>query len=83
VAVAGPATMEPKFLTPLHQHEDHATGQSVGAPNIKSLPIHNNMLRTLTAVEQFMREFNGTVSEEEIIVEITKIISNLMKQNDY
>jgi hypothetical protein len=29
-----------------------------------------------------MTEFNGAVSEEEKIVAITKIVSNLMKHND-
>jgi hypothetical protein len=41
------------------------------------------MLRTVAAVQQFMTEFNGAVSEKEKIVAITKIISNLMKQNDH
>jgi hypothetical protein len=30
-----------------------------------------------------MTEFNGAMSEEEKIVAITKIVSNLMKQNDH
>jgi hypothetical protein len=30
-----------------------------------------------------MIEFNGAVSEKEKIVAITKIVSNLMKQNDH
>jgi hypothetical protein len=38
------------------------------------------MLRTVAAVQQFMTEYNGAVSEEEKIVTITKIISNLMKK---
>jgi hypothetical protein len=41
------------------------------------------MLRTVTAVQLFMTEFNGAVSEEEKIVAITKIVLNLMKQNDH
>jgi hypothetical protein len=41
------------------------------------------MLRTVTVVQQFMTEFNGAVSEEEKIVAITKIILNLVKQNDH
>jgi hypothetical protein len=44
VAVAGPATMEPRVPVPLHQHEQHA-GQSVGTPNVNSLPLDNNTLR--------------------------------------
>jgi glutamate mutase epsilon subunit len=59
---------------PLHQHEDHAIGQSVGAPNVNSLPIYNNMLRIVNAVQQFMTEYNGAMSEEERIVVITKIV---------
>jgi hypothetical protein len=58
---------------PLHQHEQHA-GQSGGAPNVNSLPLDNSMLRTVAAVQQFMTEFNGAMSEEENIVEITKIV---------
>jgi hypothetical protein len=34
------------------------------------------MLRILAAVQQFMTEVNGAVSEEEKIVAITKIILN-------
>jgi hypothetical protein len=47
------------------------------------LPLNNNMLRTVTVVQQFMIEFNGAVSEEEKIMAITKIILNLMKQSDH
>jgi hypothetical protein len=41
------------------------------------------MLRIVTAVQQFMIEFNGAVSEEEETVAITKIFLHLMKQNDH
>jgi hypothetical protein len=58
-------------------------GQSVRAPNVNSLPLDNSMLRIVAAVQQFMSEFNGAVSEEEKIVATTKIVSNLMKQNDH
>jgi hypothetical protein len=40
-------------------------------------------LRTVTAVQQFMAEFNGGVSEEEKIMVITKVVSNLVKQNNH
>jgi hypothetical protein len=80
--MAGPATMEPRVPVPLHQHELHA-GQSVVAPNVNSLPLDNSMLRIVAAVQQFMAEFNGAVLEEEKIVVITKIVSNLMMQNDH
>jgi hypothetical protein len=64
MAVAGPATMSPRVLVPLHQHEQHA-GQSVGAPNVNSLPPDNSILRIVAAVQQLKTEFNGAVSEEE------------------
>jgi hypothetical protein len=41
------------------------------------------MLRTVTAVQQFMTEFNGAVSEEEKTAAITKSVFNLMKQNEH
>jgi hypothetical protein len=47
------------------------------------LPLDNSMLRILTVVQQFMTEFSGAASEEEKIVTVTKIFSNLMKQNDH
>jgi hypothetical protein len=52
-------TEGPCALTPTR-----TAGQSVGAPNVNSLPL-NNMWRILTAVQQFMAEFNGAMSEEE------------------
>jgi hypothetical protein len=79
VAVVGPATLEPRVPVPLHQQEQQATGQSVGAPNVNSLPLDNNMLRIVTIVHQLMTEFNGAVSEEGKIVAITKIVSHLKK----
>jgi hypothetical protein len=41
------------------------------------------MFRIVAAVQQFMTEFNGAVSEEEKIVAMSKIFSNIMKQNDH
>jgi hypothetical protein len=42
------------------------------------------MLRIVAAVQQFIIEVNGAMSEEEEkIVAITKIVSYLMKQNDH
>jgi hypothetical protein len=38
----------------LNQHEQHA-GQSIGAPNVNSLPLDNSMLRIVTVVQQFDR----------------------------
>lgn len=54
----------------------------LGAPNIKSLPL-DNMFRRVITVQQFMTEFNVAVSEKGKIVAITRIILNLMKQNDH
>jgi hypothetical protein len=45
--------------------------------------IDDSMLRIVAGVQQFVTEFSGAVSEEEKIVAITKIVSNLIKQNDY
>jgi hypothetical protein len=52
-------------------------------PDVNSLPLDNSMLRIVAAVQQFMSEFIGAVSEEEKIVAITKIVSNLRKRNDH
>jgi hypothetical protein len=49
------------------------------ASSVSSQPL-DNMLRVVTAVQQIMTEFNGSLSEEENIVAITKIVLNLMKQ---
>jgi hypothetical protein len=46
------------------------------------LPLDNSMLRIVPAAQQFMTEFNGAMWEEKIVA-ITKIVSNLMKQNDH
>jgi hypothetical protein len=72
MAVASPAMMEPRVRVPLQQHEQQETGQSVGGPNVNSLHLKNSILRIVAAVQQFMTEFNGAVSEEEKIVAITK-----------
>jgi hypothetical protein len=39
------------------------------------------MMRVVTVVQQIMTEFSGAVAEEDKIVDITKIILKLMKQN--
>jgi hypothetical protein len=41
------------------------------------------MMRVVTVVQQIMTELSGAVSEEDKIVAITKIVSNLMKQADH
>jgi hypothetical protein len=68
--------MEATVPAPLHQHEQQAACQSVWAPD------HTRMLRTVTAIQQFMAEFNDAVSEVEKTVVTTNIVLNLMKQND-
>jgi hypothetical protein len=60
-----------------------ASYRSVGAPHVNSLPLDCSMLRIVTAVQQFMTEFKGAVSEEEKTVAIRKIVLNLMKQDDH
>jgi hypothetical protein len=78
-----PATLATRVPMPLRQQAEHATGQSVEATNVNSLPLDNSTLWTVTVVQQFMTEFNGALSEEEKIVAITKIVLNLMKQSDH
>jgi hypothetical protein len=82
VAVTDPATVEKRVPEPLRQHEQQATGQSVGAPNVNSSPL-DNMLRIVTVVQQFVTEFKGSVSEEEKTVITTKLFLNLMKENNH
>jgi hypothetical protein len=41
------------------------------------------MMRIVAAAQQFVTEFNGAVSEEEKIMAMSKIVSNLLKQNDH
>jgi hypothetical protein len=77
--VAGPPA-KAKSNTPASAQQQEA-GQSVRSPIISSQPL-DNMLRVVTAVQQIMTEFNGAVSEEDKIVVITKIVLNLMKQDD-
>jgi hypothetical protein len=62
--------------------QQQKTGQSVRAQNTNSQPL-GNMLRVVTVVQKVMTEINGTVSEEEKIVAITKIVLNLMKQDGH
>jgi hypothetical protein len=83
VAVAGPATMEPRLPADLPQHEHQTTGQSVRAPNVRSLPLDKMLKVVVAVVQQIMKEFNGPLLEEAIIVAITKIVLNLMEQNGH
>jgi hypothetical protein len=75
--------MEPRVPVTLHQHEQQATGQSVGAPNVNSSPLDNSVLRIVTVLLQFLTEFKGAVSEEKKIVDITKIFLNLIKPLEF
>jgi hypothetical protein len=83
VDVAGADTMEPRVPAPLPQHEQETTGQSVGAPNVNSLPLDQMLRAVVTVVQHFIVEFNGAVLEEAKIVVITKIVLNLMEQNGH
>jgi hypothetical protein len=61
VPVADPATVEkPSVPAPVWQQN---AGQSVLAPDIKSLPM-DNIFRVVPVIQQIMTEFNGAVSEE-------------------
>jgi hypothetical protein len=64
------------------QNQQQNTGQSVPASNVNSLPL-DNMLRAITVVQQIMTELSGAVPKKDQIVAITKIVLNLMEQNDH
>jgi hypothetical protein len=83
VAVAGPATIEPRVPVALPQHENQTTSQSDRAPDIKSLPRDKMLKVAETVVEQIMTESNNAVLEEAKILAITKIFINLMEQNSH
>jgi hypothetical protein len=55
-------------------------GQSVPAPIVNSEPQYK-AFRALAVVEQIMRELKGAVSEEEMVLAITKIVITLMKED--
>jgi hypothetical protein len=80
--MAAPGAPQPRISAPPPLPKQQATCQSVPAPNVNSSPTVN-MLRVVTVVQQIMTEFNGSVSEEQKIVAITKIVLNLMKQNGH
>jgi hypothetical protein len=79
VAVAGPATTEPRVPEALSQHEQ----QTTEAPNTNSLPLDKMLKVVVMVVQQIMTEFNGAASEEAKIVAITKIVLNLMEQTGH
>jgi hypothetical protein len=64
VAVAGPATMEPRVPVALPQHEQQITGQLVRAPHVNSLYLEKMLKAVVAIVEQIMKGFNGAVLEE-------------------
>jgi hypothetical protein len=77
-AAAASATMDqPRVQIPPKWQEE---GQSVPAPTVNSLPL-DNMVRVVTAVQQFMTEFNDAVSKEAKIQAISKTAPTLMEQN--
>jgi hypothetical protein len=41
------------------------------------------MFRAVTAVQQIITAFNGAVSEETKIMDITKMVLNIIKQNGH
>jgi hypothetical protein len=68
--------MEPRVPVALPRHEQQATGESVRATNINSLPL-DKMLK----VSQCLMD--GAVLEETKIVAIIKIVLNHIEQNDH
>jgi hypothetical protein len=66
--------------TSLEAHPATST-KSLQAPNVNTLSL-NNMFKVVTMVfQRIMTELSGAESEEDRIVAITKIVSELMKQN--
>jgi hypothetical protein len=65
----------------LAPEELQQTGQSVKATNVYSLSLDKMLKVVVMAVQQFMTESNGAVSEEAKILAITKIVLNLIEQN--
>jgi hypothetical protein len=80
--VAGPATMEPRVPAALPQNQQTKC-QSVRAPNVNSLPLDKMLKVVVMVVHQIMTDFNGAVLEEAKIVNIKKIVLNLMEQNGH
>jgi hypothetical protein len=76
--VADPPAAEKLSVTVPEQQQE--TGQPFRTAIVNS-QVLNNMLRAVTVVQQIMTQFNGTVSEEDKIVALTRIVLNLMKQN--
>jgi hypothetical protein len=62
----------------LSQQEIQRTDLSVQANSSSD----NDTLKVATVVQQFKRELSEAVSEEDKIIFITKIVLNLIKQND-
>jgi hypothetical protein len=71
--VTQPTEQEPTQL--------HLSGQSVQASWRNS--SLNDMFKVATVVQQIMTELSEAAPEEDKIVFITKIVFNLMKQNDH
>jgi hypothetical protein len=55
-------------------------GQSVPAPIVNSEP-QDKAFRALAVVQQIMKELKCTVSEEDMVLAITKIVITLMKED--
>jgi hypothetical protein len=78
---SGRFTCRSKIETPTSGQQQIAD-QSVQAPTVNSQTL-DSMLRVVTVVQQIMTEFNVVVSELEKRVAVTKIVLNLMKQDDH
>jgi hypothetical protein len=75
--------MEHRIPAALPQNEQQKAGQSVGAPHINSLSVDIMLKVVVTVVQQTMTETNGAVLDEDRILEITKIVLNLIQQNGH
>jgi hypothetical protein len=59
----------------LSQQEYQKPGLSVQAPSL------SNNISVATVLHQIMTELSGVLSEEDIVMVITKMVVNLMQQN--
>jgi hypothetical protein len=76
--------MEPCVPAALREHEQQTTSHSVRAPNVNSLDLDKIVtLAGIAVIQQIMKEFNGAVLKEAKIMDITKIVLNLMEQNGH
>jgi hypothetical protein len=76
--MTGTADVCAKFADPVQQQEIQGTGLSAQAP----ISTNNGTLKVTIIVQQIMAELSEAVSGKHKIMVITKMVLNLVKQND-